>query len=79
MHLSYKERSRKLRTVAQSLGYLHPLDLLYHYLDHQVVPGICTNEPCDCIANVEYDTEAGLCTNCNTFTVQSVLVIAGVI
>jgi hypothetical protein len=79
MSLSYQERSRKLRIVTDSLGYLHPIDLLHHYLDHQVVPGICTNSGCDCIVSVEYDTELGHCPNCNTCTVESILVLSGVI
>ena len=60
MVLSYKERSRKLRTVSDALGFDHPLTLLS-----------------DLIQNVAPQEEHGHCANCDTHTVESVLVLAG--
>lgn len=62
--ISYRTRSRKLRVVTDHLGFFHPLDLLYHYQDREIVPGICTDQSCDCIMNVARGTEAGICPAC---------------
>lgn len=79
MCLSFSERSKKLRRVANALGYDHPLNLLHRYLDKEIVPGICTNEICDCVTNVAAAEEIGHCPSCDTYTVASILVIAGII
>ena len=78
MVLSYKERSQKLRTVSEALGFDHPLTLLFNYLNEPTVPGICINAGYSLIQNVAPQEEHGHCANCNTCTVQSVLVLAGV-
>jgi len=44
-----------------------------------VVPGICTNEGCDFTAEYEPDQDAGWCEECDTGTVASALILAGVI
>ena len=43
-----------------------------------VVPGICTNKNCDYTTSVEPDQDAGWCENCNTNTVKSGLMLAGI-
>lgn len=42
-------------------------------------PGICMNEGCDYTAEVEPDQDSGFCERCNTNTVKSCLVLAGII
>ena len=44
-----------------------------------VCPGICTNKGCDYTTIVEPDCTAGYCEICNTSTVQSGAILAGVI
>ena len=44
-----------------------------------VCQGICTNEGCDYNTEVESDCETGYCEICGTQTVQSALILAGMI
>lgn len=44
-----------------------------------VAPGICMNDGCDYITEVEPDQSEGYCENCDTCTVTSALVLAGAI
>jgi hypothetical protein len=44
-----------------------------------IVPGICMNPGCDFTANVKADQEEGYCEVEGTQTVESCLVIAGLI
>ena len=61
MVLSYKERSQKLRTVSEALGFDHPLTLLFNYLNKSRFPGICTNAECSLIQNVAPQEARPLC------------------
>ena len=44
-----------------------------------VSPGICVNQGCDYTADVEPDQDKGYCEVCETNTVQSALILAGLI
>ena len=44
-----------------------------------VSPGICINDGCDYTTDVEPDQNRGWCEICQTNTVQSALVLAGMI
>ena len=44
-----------------------------------VSPGICVNQDCDYTADVEPDQDKGYCEVCETNTVQSALILAGLI
>lgn len=44
-----------------------------------VSPGICMNEKCNYTTTVEPDQAKGYCEICGTQTVQSALIIAGII
>lgn len=44
-----------------------------------IAKGICMNPGCDYTTQVEPDQDSGHCENCGTYTVQSCLVIAGLI
>ena len=44
-----------------------------------IVPGICTTEGCDYTVGVEPDCVEGWCEACDTPSVQSCLILAGVI
>lgn len=78
MILSYSERRRKLRIVTEYMCFLKHHELLAHYKDSAIVPGICTDYFCDCIITVLCDEEAGWCPDCDTYTMQSILIVAGV-
>ena len=79
MSITYQERSRKLRYVAEHFICHDPLTLLMYFMHKDIVPGVCTNPDCNLIANVEQKEEAAHCPNCETNTVQSVYVLAGVV
>lgn len=42
-------------------------------------PGICTNKGCDYTTEVEPDQDSGYCEECDTNTVKSCLILAGLI
>lgn len=42
------------------------------------VPGICTNDGCDFTIDYEPDCDSGWCEECETNTVQSVYMLAGI-
>lgn len=72
-------RSNKLLKLAESEGFATADDLIEVRGHDSVVPGICTSEHCDYTADVEPDQDSGWCENCGTGTVQSALVLAGLI
>jgi len=44
-----------------------------------VAPGICSNEWCNYVTEVEPDCRDGWCKKCQSGTVESCLVLAGII
>lgn len=79
MVLSLEERHAKLRQLAEIEGYSSKENLLRNHVTDSVCPAICTNEGCDYTAPMEPDQDAGHCEVCHTQTVQSALVLAGLI
>jgi hypothetical protein len=70
----------KLGTVQKSLGYDSIRDMLEEAAGDSVVPGICSNLGCTYVVEeVEPDCADGHCVVCNTNTVESILVLEGVI
>jgi len=69
----------KLEKLAEIEGYEDVSEFLNEVGFESVVPGICTNPNCDYTTSVEPDQDKGHCENCRTKTVQSCLVLAGVI
>ena len=74
-----RHRSTKLEELAQEWGYSEPEEMLEHYCIDSVVPGICCEPECRYSTEVEPDCRDGYCEMCGGQTVQSCLVIAGVI
>ena len=71
-----------LKLVADGEGYGKTekgvLEMLDHYVTDSIVPGICTI----CLgieSSCEPDADANMCSECETETVKSILVLAGVI
>jgi hypothetical protein len=69
----------KLVRLAELTGFPTKEALLSQYINDVVVPGICINPGCDFTANVQADQEEGYCEAEGTPTVESCLVIAGLI
>ena len=69
----------KLEILAELEGFDSPQEYIEEFAISSVVPGICCNSGCDYITNVEPDSEGGWCELCDTNTVKSGLVLAGVI
>lgn len=71
-------RKAKLEELADAWG-LTVDGLLKEYGADCTVPGICMNEGCDYTTQYEPDQDAGWCDVCDTGTVASALILAGVI
>ena len=69
----------KLTRLAQLEGFRTKEALLHTYIREVIVPGICFRPDCHGTAGVARDERAGLCPTCGQNTVQSCLVIAGLI
>ena len=79
MSLTKRNQQSKLELLAQTQGYYDPMELLEEYVTDSVCPGICVNPDCDYTTEVEPDCTRGYCECCNTNTVQSAMILAGVI
>lgn len=71
-------RRSKLEALAEMLE-MSADELLEGAAFDSVVPGICTNDGCDFTGEYEPDQDAGWCQVCDTGTVTSALILAGVI
>lgn len=69
----------KLQKLAQIEGYETTIALLEANITDSVAPGICTNDDCDYTVGVEPDQSEGWCENCESNTVQSCMILAGII
>jgi hypothetical protein len=69
----------KLTRLAQLEGSRTIEALLQLYIRETTVPGICFRPDCDGVAEVARDERAGVCPTCGQNTIQSCLVIAGLI
>jgi len=69
----------KLQTLIEIEGFDDSLSFLEEISTDSVCPGICTNPDCDYSTEVEPDSRSGWCEECNTNTVASALILAGMI
>jgi hypothetical protein len=67
----------QLAKIAAAAGFPTIDAMLEHTAADSVCPGICMT--CDFVSDVEPDQDKGWCENCDGNTVQSALVIAGLI
>ena len=82
MTLSNKERSQKLCHVTEMFTCHDTITMLLFFRDRDTTqaPGMCTNPECTHMSmDVDRLEEHGHCPHCDTDTVESVLVMAGVI
>ena len=68
----------KLAELADIEG-MEEMEMLEQATFDSVAPGICMNEECDYTTNVEPDSDSGWCEFCQTNTVKSCLMLAGII
>lgn len=79
MSLTKQNQQSKLELLAEIEGFDDPMKLLEEYAVDSVCPGICVNPDCDYTTEVEPDCTRGYCECCETNTVQSAMILAGVI
>lgn len=69
----------KLDQLTKDWGYDDYIELLEEYSIDSICPAICMNEGCNYSTEMEPDQDQGWCENCNTNTVKSAMILAGVI
>jgi hypothetical protein len=75
--LSRRARATKLQKLAELLGFKTIDEMFDAAVSDAACPGICINPSCEYIATVAPDERAGYCQRDGTNTVQSALVLAG--
>jgi hypothetical protein len=75
--LSRRVRATKLLKLAELLGFKTIDEMFDAAVTDTACPGICVNPWCEYIATVAPDERAGYCQRDGTNTVQSALVLAG--
>ena len=79
MQLTAEQKRATLRTLAKRNGYPSVIELLKVAAVDNICPAICINEDCDYSSDLESDQEKGWCDECQANTMQSFLIIAGLI
>jgi hypothetical protein len=79
MLLTAEQRRAKLRTLMKHEGYASVVELMKAIVTDTVSPAICCNEDCNYTAEMEPDQEGGWCDECRANTMQSALILAGLI
>jgi hypothetical protein len=79
MRFTTTQRRAKLTTLMKIEGYDSIEELAQTILSDYVSPAICMNEDCDFTCEMEPDQDAGFCEECRTNSMQSALILAGLI
>jgi hypothetical protein len=79
MRFSAAEQRAKLAKLIAIEGYESIEQLAEAILSDSVSPAICMNEDCDFTCEMEPDQDAGYCEECRTNSMQSALILAGLI
>ena len=79
MRLSEQTRQTKLNALVATEGYENLEQLLEAVVTDSVSPAICITETCSYTCEMEPDQDRGWCEVCGTNTVQSALILAGLI
>lgn len=69
----------KFETLMEIEGHTDEMEFLNECAFDSVVPAICINEGCDYTESMEPDQDKGWCEDCKTGTVQSALILKGLI
>jgi hypothetical protein len=78
MHTAAERRTKLTKLIAIE-GYDSIEELAEAVLSDAVSPAICVNEDCDFTCEMEPDQDAGYCEECHTNSMQSALILAGLI
>jgi hypothetical protein len=80
-HALYRrpEARAKLARLLEIEGYETVKELASVILSDSVSPAICVNEDCNFTCEMEPDQDAGYCEECRTNSMQSALILAGLI
>lgn len=70
---------QKLSKLIELEGYENDTALIADVVSDSVCPAICMNVGCDYTAEMEPDQDRGWCEVCGTNSMQSALVLAGII
>ena len=70
-------KDEKLKALALSYGYDNPMDMIERAVFDGTCPAVCLN--CDYTTDMEPDQTEGYCEKCQTSTVVSCMVLAGII
>ncbi len=79
MRFNAVHRREKLAKLIAIEGYESIEELAEAILSDSVSPAVCMNEGCDYSAEMEPDQDAGFCEECRTNSMQSALILAGLI
>ena len=79
MHFSAAHRRTKLAKLIEIEGYDNFEEMAQAILSDTVSPAICMNEDCNFTCEMEPDQDAGYCEECRTNSMQSALILAGLI
>ena len=73
------QRRAKLAKLIEIEGYDNFEEMAQAILSDSVSPAICMNEGCNFTCEMEPDQDAGYCEECRTNSMQSSLILAGLI
>ena len=79
MHLLTSEKKQKLRLLANAEGYRRVDEMLAAAALDTCSPAICCNNGCTYTCEMEPDQDRGWCDECSTNSMQSALILAGLI
>jgi len=71
-------KREKLETLVDCYGFADIDEMMMTAVMDSVAPAICTNPDCDYCTDMEPDQTEGWCEQCETNTVVSCLVMAGI-
>jgi hypothetical protein len=75
-----RNNNESLELLAAQYGYESGMDLIAHHAMESVVPAICANLDCDeYSSDLEPDCENGFCDYCGESSMDSCMVLAGII
>jgi hypothetical protein len=69
----------KLDTLYSDLGVTDRMAALEHFVFDGICPAICMNPGCDYTTEMEPDQDHGWCEECSTNSMQSALILEGLI
>jgi len=69
----------KFKTLVELEGYDDDVESIADAVADSVCPAICMNDGCDYTVEMEPDQDRGWCESCDTNSMKSALVLAGII